>query len=712
MKKEFFNNRFLQVLILIGIAFSINVNAQGKFDPDTVKAQKFDTGKMWSFDYPPFEHLEKTYDFKPTQEWFDDVRLSALRVPGCTSSFQSEDGLMMTNYHCAEGLVRRVQNEGEDLVTNGFYAKTLAEERKIPNYYTEQLVFIKDVTDEIRSAVDTANTNEAKTKIKEEKSKQLIEFYNQETGLNCQFISLFNGGKYSIYGYKRYDDIRLVFVPEYQAAFFGGDYDNFTYPRYNLDCAFLRAYENDKPVKAENYFKWTTDGIKPGEPIFTVGNPGYTQRLKTVAFLEYSRDVTYRNASYQYDNLFNELEVLKSVNPSKKDEYERIRRRIGNGQKVFHQTYKGLTDPYLFARKQAFQKEIQEKVWNDSELKNQYGSIWENIEKTRTEMRKVGPKISAYTLSNVFSSKYFLIAKSLIDLAKQLQKPEADRDSQYKTAKLDSTINAIYPEDLDEYLEETKLWIQANYIRMNLGDEDVIVKKLFDDNKGKEAAKYILDNSIMDDKDDVIDLAKKGADAIMNSDDPFIYFIKETQDKLPELQKLAKEISATEQVYDDMLGQVVFKIYGTSIPPDANFTLRISDGVLKSFDYNGTMAPTVTTFHGMYDRYYSFNKEYPWNLPDRWEDPDVLDLSTPFNFTSTHDIVGGNSGSPVINRNAEVVGLAFDGNMESIYGNFIFMPHNNRCVSVDARGMMEAFDEVFNADRLVEELKEGKLPKE
>lgn len=712
MKKEFFNNRFLQVLILLGIAFSINVNAQGKFDPDTVKAQKFDTGKMWSFDYPPFEHFEKTYDFKPTQEWFDDVRLSALRVPGCTSSFQSEDGLMMTNYHCAEGLVRRVQKEGEDLVTNGFYAKTLAEERKIPNYYTEQLVFIKDVTDEISSAVDTAKTNEAKTKIKEEKSKQLIEFYNQETGLNCQFISLFNGGKYSIYGYKRYDDVRLVFVPEYQAAFFGGDYDNFTYPRYNLDCAFLRAYENDKPVKAENYFKWTTDGIKPGEPIFTVGNPGYTQRLKTVAFLEYSRDVTYRNASYQYDNLFNELEVLKSVNPSKKDEYEKIRRRIGNGQKVFHQTYKGLTDPYLFARKQAFQKEIQEKVWNDSELKNQYGSIWENIEKTRTEMRKVGPKISAYTLSNVFSSKYFLIAKSLIDLAKQLQKPEADRDSQYKTAKLDSTINAIYPEDLDEYLEETKLWIQANYIRMNLGDEDVIVKKLFDDNKGKEAAKYILDNSIMDDKDDVIDLAKKGADAIMNSDDPFIYFIKETQDKLPELQKLAKEISATEQVYDDMLGQVVFKIYGTSIPPDANFTLRISDGVLKSFDYNGTMAPTVTTFHGMYDRYYSFNKEYPWNLPDRWEDPDVLDLSTPFNFTSTHDIVGGNSGSPVINRNAEVVGLAFDGNMESIYGNFIFMPHNNRCVSVDARGMMEAFDEVFNADRLVEELKEGKLPKE
>ncbi|MEW6196313.1 MAG: S46 family peptidase [Bacteroidota bacterium] len=709
MKKIFSNYKLLIFGVLI---LSISISAQSKFDPDTVKAQKFDTGKMWSFDYPPTEYFNETYGFEATQEWFDDVRLSALRVPGCTSSFQSEDGLMMTNYHCAERLVTQVQKEGEDLVTNGFFAKTLAEERKIPDYYTEQLVFIKDVTQEIKSSVDTAKTNEEKIKLREEKSKQLVEQYNKETGLSCQFISLFNGGKFSIYGYKRYDDVRLVFVPEYQAAFFGGDYDNFTYPRYNLDCAFLRAYENDKPVKAANYFKWTTAGIKPGEPIFTVGNPGFTQRLKTVAFLEYSRDITYRNASYQYDNLFNELEGLKSVNPSKKDNYEKIRRRIGNGQKVFHQTYKGLTDPYLFARKKAFQKEIQEKVWNDSELKDQYSSIWENIEKTRAELRKVGPRYTAYTLNNIFSSRYFFIAKNLVELAKQLQKPEDGRDSQYKAAKLDSTINEIYPEDFDSYLEDTKLWINANLIRMNLGDDDPIVNKLFGNKQGKEAAEYILSNSIMDDKDDVIDLAKEGAEAIMNSDDPFIYFIRETQGKIPELQKLTKEIIATEQVYDDMLGHVVFKIYGTSIPPDANFTLRISDGVLKSFDYNGTMAPTVTTFYGMFDRYYSFNKEYPWNLPDRWEDPDVLDLSTPFNFTSTNDIVGGNSGSPVINKNAEVVGLAFDGNMESIYGNFIFMPHNNRCVSVDARGMMEAFENVFNADRLVEELKEGKLPKE
>jgi hypothetical protein len=696
---------FLLVIISIRPLF-----AQANFNADTVKAQKFDTGKMWSFDYPPFDYIEKTYGFKPTQEWFDDVRLSALRVPGCTSSFVSADGLMMTNYHCVEGLVRRVQMEGEDLINNGFFAKTAADERKIPNYYTEKLIFIKDVSEEVNDAIAKGISNEEKAKIKEEKSKELVELYKKETGLNCQFVSLFNGGKFSIYGYKRYDDVRLVFVPEYQAAYFGGDYDNFTYPRYNLDCAFLRAYENDQPVKAENFFKFSTNGIQLGEPIFTVGNPGFTQRLKTVAFLEYQRDITYRNNSYLFDSYFNVLETLKSIAPDKKDEYEQIRRRIGNSQKVFHQVYKGLTDPYLLARKLAFEKEIKEKVFSNKSLKEKYGSIWENISKTRNEMREIGPKISAYTLNNIFSSQYFLIARDFVKLAKEMQKPEAERDVKYKGEKLDSTINALYPEKLDKLLEETKLKIQADYIRMNLGNNDPIVLKLFSDKSGKDASDYILANSIVDDRDKFISLAKNDAEKILSSNDPFIYFILETQDKITDLQNKSKEITATEQVFDDMLGQVVFMLYGTNIPPDANFTLRISDGVLQNFDYNGTIAPTVTTFYGMYDRHYSFYKEYPWNIAPSWDDPSKVDLATPFNFTSTNDIVGGNSGSAVINKNAEIVGLAFDGNMESIYGNFIYMTHNNRCVSVDARGMMEAFEKIYKADRFVKELKEGKLP--
>jgi len=699
----------MSTIMLILFAFVLPMHAQVNLD--TVKSQKFDTGKMWSFDYPPVDFFKQTYGFTPDEEWFEDVRLSALRLPNCTSSFVSEDGLMMTNHHCARGLLDILKKEGEDLVKNGFFAKTLAEERKIPNYYADQLILIKDVTEEVQKAAQTGANAEEKAKNKAAKIKEITDNLTKESGLIAQVVSLFNGAKFSLYGYKRYTDIRLVFAPDMQIAYFGGDYDNFTYPRYNLDCSFFRAYENDKPVNSsEHFFKFSQAGIKPDEPIFTVGNPGTTQRLKTVAQLEYYRDVTYRNSSYTLNTYYDLLEKLKSIEPKRADEFEKIRVGIGNSQKVVSSIYKGLIDPYLMARKKDFQKKLQEAVWNNPELKAQFGMVWENIEKTRGEMRKYGPKMTAYSLNPMMSAKYFLIAKNFIDLAKELQKPEEQRAVQYKAAKLDSTINALYPEKFDKLMEDTKLEIQAGLIRMNLGDNDPIVKKLFGDKKGKDAVKYILSNSIFGDRDDVIELAKKGADEIMKLDDPFIYFINETQDKLPELQKLSREVSSTEQVFDDMLGQAIFKVYGTSIPPDANFTLRISDGTLKSWDYNGTKAPLFTTFYGLYNRWFSFGKEYPWDLHERWQKvPEDFNLDTPFNFISTNDIVGGNSGSAIINQNAEVVGLAFDGNMDSIVGNFIYMPHNNRCVAVDARALVRAIDKIYKADRLADELKEGKM---
>jgi hypothetical protein len=706
MKKIFFNSIALVFLFV----FVLPLSAQSNVNLDTVKAQKFDTGKMWSFDYPPTEYFKKTYNISADESWFEDVRLSALRLPGCTSSFVSEDGLMMTNHHCVKypGILERVQKEGEDLTTNGFIAGSLEEERKIPNYYADQLVLIKDVTDDVQKASEIGATPDEKAKNKADKIKELTDNCTKETGLIAQVVSLFNGAKFSLYGYKRYTDIRLVFAPDVSIAYFGGDFDNFTYPRYNLDCTFLRAYENDKPVNPKNYFKFSMDGIKEGEPIFTVGNPGTTQRLKTIAQLEYYRDVTYRNNSFLFDSYFNELEKLKSVEPSKADKYEEIKTQIGNSQKVISTIYKGLCDPYLMARKKDFQRKLQEAIWNNPELKDKYSIVWENIQKTRLEMRKYGPKIAAFSLNPLFSAKYFVAAKNLLAFAEEMKKPEEQRGAEYKGEKLDSTIDAIYPVDFDKTLEDAKLAIQADYVRMNLGDDDPIVKFL-GGRKGADAAKFMLDNSAIATKESLIKLAKEGADAIDTSKDPFIYFVKETQDKLPELQKMAKEINNTEQVFDDMLGQAIYYVYKTSIPPDANFTLRISDGTLKSWDYNGTKAPLFTTFYGLYDRWFSFNKQYPWNLHEIWNKiPDNFDLSTPFNFISTNDIVGGNSGSAVINQKAEIVGLAFDGNMESIVGNFIYMPFNNRCVAVDARALVNAIGKIYKAERIAEELKTGK----
>ncbi len=704
MKKTIFRMFFVALLFLA------TTPAWSQMQLDTVTAKKFDTGKMWSFDYPPTQYLKEEYGIDKDESWFEDVRLSALRLPGCTSSFVSNDGLMMTNHHCVRGILDRIQLEGEDLIKTGFYAKSLEEERKIPNYYADQLVYIKDVTEEVQKAAETGANADEKAKNKEAKIKELTENLKNEAGLTAQVVSLFNGAKFSLYGYKRYTDIRLVFVPDMDIAYFGGDFDNFTYPRYNLDCTFLRAYENDKPVNSTNFFKFSHEGVKPGEPIFTVGNPGTTQRLKTVAQLEYYRDVTYKNNSYLLDTYYAALEQLKKVAPERAKEFEDIRVNIGNSQKVISSIYKGLIDPYLMARKKDFQKKLQEAVWNNPELKQEFGKVWENIEDTRAEMRKVGPKLSVFTPNRFIGSEYFSIASNMVDLAKELQKPEDQRAPKYKGEALDSTINSIYPENFDKLLNDTKLWIQADFIRMNLGNDDPLVVKLFADKKGKDAADYILKNSVLGNRDNAIELMKKGGDAIMNSNDPFIAFVVDAGKNLPELQQRAKEITNTEQVFDDMLGRAIFKVYGTTIPPDANFTLRISDGVLSSFDYNGTKAPLYTTFYGLYDRWYSFFKEYPWNLNERWANmPSNLNLSTPFNFISTNDIVGGNSGSAIINKDAEVVGLAFDGNMDSIVGNFIYMPHNNRCVAVDVRAMFEAFDKVYKAERLYKELFNGKI---
>ncbi len=701
----------LATILLLLVAFVLPLHAQ--LNLDTVKAQNYDNGKMWAFDYPPIDYLKEKYNLKTDEDWYNDVRLSALRLPGCTSSFVSEDGLMMTNHHCARGLLDRLKKEGEDLIRDGFFAKTQAEERKIPNYYADQLVLIKDITEEIQQAENTGATLAEKAANKKAKLKEVQDRYQKETGLQCQIVSLFNGGKFSLYGYKRYTDIRLVFSPEMKIAYFGGDFDNFTYPRYNLDCTFYRAYENDKPVKSTNYFKFSFEGIKADEPIFTVGNPGTTNRLKTLAQLEYARDISYRNNAFMFDTYYYALDDLKKSAPDREKELEDLRVNLGNSQKVIATTLKGLQDPYVYAKKKDFQRKLQEAVWNDSDLKEKYGKVWENIANMRAEMKKVGPQVAAFSFvqPSLFASKYFSYAKSLNDISKELQKPEDQRAAQYKSAKLDSTLKAMFPEKTDVLLEKTKLWIDVEYMRLNLGNDDPLVKKLSGGKSGLDIAEYLFKNSVFDDRDDIIDLAEDGAEAIAKSQDPLLVYVREVEQKLSALQKQAQEINDTESLYDDMLGQVIVKVYGAALPPDANFTLRLSDGTLKGFDYNGTKAPLFTTFYGMYDRWISFNKEYPWDLHERWAKiPSGLDMATPFNFVSNNDIVGGNSGSAVINQKAEVVGLAFDGNIDSIIGNYIYIPFNNRMVAVDSRSMVHAMEKVYDAQRIAKELRDGKMP--
>lgn len=710
--------KLFSISLLVSFLFVYNVKAQLTFDPDTVKSQKLDTGKMWTFEFPPFEYFKSTYGFTPSQEWFDDVRLSALRIPGCTASFVSEDGLIMTNNHCSRRYRRMVQKEGEDIEKNGFYAATLEDERKVPNFTAEQLVFLKDVTAEVIDATNKGKDEIEKISLRDAKMQELKDKFEKETGLKCDVISYYNGSLFFVQGFKTYTDVRLVFEPEETIAYFGGDFDNFTYPRYNLDCTFFRIYDNDgKPLKSKNYFKWSADGAKPGELVFTVGNPGSTNRLRTVAQLEYLRDITYRNSAFQADNYYKKLEQLKSVNPSQAEEYERLRLAFSNSQKNISNTFKALNDPYLIARKKDFEKKAKAYVASSPELTKEYGHIWKTIESTRGELRGIETRLAAYTVNPTYSSKYLQIANAFVAYAKFKLLPEEkqkalEAEMQERAARFGrfggrgmqmGFNDNLYPDNFDAILEEAKLGINLDYIELNLDkNENPFVKY--------SGAKQLISESLFKSKEAVKELFLKTPEEILSLNDPFVQYFAKFYDNLEPLRKQQNEILDTENIAFGLLGQVLYKMYGTSVTPDANRTLRISDGVLKGYEYNGTIAPVKSTYFGLYDKYYGFEGEYPFNLSDRWKTiPKDLDLKTPFDFVSTNDIVGGNSGSAVINKNAEIIGLAFDGNIESLQGNFIYLPTLNRTVAVDSKGMWEAIKKVYKADRLADELKEGKL---
>ncbi len=712
---------FVLVTILATNCASVSTEAQSTsvktyewMNLDTVKAGPFDTGKMWTFEYPPIDYFEKEYGFRPSEEWFDHVRMSALRFANyCSASFVSEDGLVMTNHHCARQSVTQVTREGEDLHANGFIATTLEEERPVPGLYVDQLVLIKDVTKEVMEAVEVAKTDEERVQLEEDVIQKIEDREAKETGLEVAVTKLFNGGKYSLYGYKRYKDVRLVFAPEDQLGFFGGDPDNFTYPRYNLDCSFFRVYdENGQPLKTEHFFKWSKDGAKNGEAVFVVGNPGNTDRLNTVAQLEFMRDIQYPRTLELLNSLIDLYKNMLKENPERKLQLQDMIFSFENSKKAFEGILKGLRDPILMKRKVDFEETFKSKVKSNPELNKKYGDLWDKIANIRNELRDVSNKNFAFSKNRFTTPQYFMIADQLISLAEELKKPESERDELYVGEELENTISSIFPKDFDEKMQNRLLQNRIDVMVKYVGMNDPLVKNFTGGKTGKEALDYILSKSKITSPEKIKELVKQGPDAILKSDDPFIQFALNSKETIEKIQKKNKELLDLEESYSTQLGKALFEVYGTSIPPDATFTLRISDGVVDGFPYNGTVAPPFTTFFGLYDRYYSFNKEFPWNLPNRWITPPAdFDLSTPFNFVSTNDIIGGNSGSPVINKNAEIVGLAFDGNIQSLPGNFIFRTEENRTVSVHSKGMVEAIDKVYKLKRLSYELQNSKMLK-
>jgi hypothetical protein len=700
-------NKIIPSIVYILFVFHFNTVAQSYYygvDFDTVKAQKFDMGKMWTFENPPLDYFEETYGFKPSEEWLDKVQKSALKFgSGCSASFISEDGLIMTNHHCIRGILRDLSTDKLDLLKYKFYAENQEAELKIPGLYVRQLMLIEDVTNEIQSAMKTVQSDSEKVVERNKKFDEIKTRYSkQNPELNYEIISLYYGGKYSLYGYKRYDDIRLVFAPELIVSKLGGDYDNFTYPRYGFDCAFLRAYENDKPVKIENYFKWSTESIYENQPVFVVGNPGSTNRLYTVSQLEYIRDFQFGLQTPMRKELYKIYHELVKETNAEDMKLVATLFNVGNGLKVFESTYNALKDPFFMARKKDFEKKFSHDIYCDPDLTIKYGSIWKKIDDNRKEASKYAKELFALKVNSSFSPKYLIIAEELVKLA---------QNEEIKSINVDSLADKFFPADFNPKIEEQKLLVQINVWKNNLPEVYIrINQEGYNGITEKETAEYFLSRSILKTKEEVIELVKLGSDAIYNSEDPFIQTIILTKERIKQLQEKNKMLEDSDVINNQLLGEALYEVYGDSIPPDATGTLRISDGTIKGYDYNGTKAPYKTTFYGSLDRYYSFDKKFPYNLPDYWQNlPEEFDLSVPFNFASTCDIIGGNSGSPVINIDGEIVGLAFDGNMESHSGRFIYTTEFNRTVSLSAEGMIEAIRDLYKAQRLADEILNGKI---
>lgn len=682
---------------------------------EQIRAGKFDGGRMWTFEAAPVEYFQQTYNFRATQDWLDDVRLSALRMStGCSASFVSGDGLVMTNHHCARGTFASVQKDGENLLADGFFAPTLEDERKIPNVYFEQLREIRDVSAEIHAAMDAAANDEDRIAVRDAKIKEIQEAAEKETGNRAQVITLYDGGRYSLYIYKRFSDVRLVLAPELQIAHFGGDFDNFTYPRYCLDFTFVRLYDdNGKPYKPDNFFNWSKKGAKDGEPVFVVGNPGSTSRLSTADQLAFYRDVQYPFVSNMLNDRMEAMLLYVEQHPEKKAEMKTQILSISNGQKAYMGRLSGLNDDELMQRRKDFDRQFREKVMQRPELKAKYGHVWDEIAATREKVRAVAPDQYGLRTNGLGVATHYSKAGLLAAYASQLQKPEDERDEQFTGAKLDLVKRALSrPVTTDPDMEQLTLERQLKTMARQLGQDDPVVRRLMQGRNCVDAAKALLAGSMLGDSLKLAALID-GAPASINAcQDPFVAAAVLGQPRFEAAIKVARETNARDEVNRSLLGRALYDVYGTSIPPDATFSLRIADGIVQGYDYNGTKAPAWTTFHGLYDRHHSNPGVEDWDLPARWKTPPAgLDLSTPMDIVSTNDIIGGNSGSPMINLDREIVGLVFDGNIESLPGDFIFAEDaGNRTVSVHSAGILEAVRHAFKAERVARELERGSLP--
>ena len=681
------------------------------FSFQTLNITAFADEGMWPFNNVPRAEIKKKYGFEITDEWLNKVRLASVRFNnGGSGSFVSPNGLVLTNYHIVEDIVGEVSTPEKDLAKEGFLARTQAEEIKVPSLELNQLMSIEDVTARVNGAVKAGATDAEAFAARRAEISAIEAESAKATGLRSDVITLYQGGQYNLYRYKKYTDIRLVFVPEFQAAFFGGDPDNFNYPRFNIDMSLVRVYENDKPVHPESYFKWSTAGAKDGSLVFVTGNPGSTSRLDTVAHLEELRDTSIPIILRLLERREAMLKKYMAMGEEQTRRAQNELNSVQNSLKVYRGQLAGLKDRAFMARKQAAEAALRRWVAANPERQKKYGDAWEVIGKAHHALPSYIRERRIFDQAAGFNTTLFGFARTLVRLAEENQKPNAERLPEFTDARRASLELSLYsPAPIYDDFEKLKLADSLGFMVELLGADHALVKQIMNGKTPEARAAELIDGTKLKDVDYRKQIAAGGKQAIDSSTDPMIVLARLIDPKAREMRKrYESEVTGVERTNYAKIARARFEREGSKIYPDATFTLRLSYGLVKGYMENGKRVAPFTTLGGLYDRAAKFNHKFPYVLPPRWmEKKSAVNLATPFNFVSTDDIIGGNSGSPTINKNAELVGLIFDGNIQSLIGDFYYDESVNRAISVDVRAMQEVLRKLFDANHIADELIKG-----